>query len=1169
MDSLFQKNLPDLVKGLRVTMVGEGRYLAQAMADVRREIKFNDPHVKTVALQKLMYIQMLQGLDVSWAAFNVIEVMSLPRFSHRQVGYQAASQFFNDDTDVMLLITNLLRKDLASPNQYEAGMALNCLASIVTPDLARELLADVLGLLNSGRPYLKKKAAAALVHFVRRYPDCLRMTIRRLTERMDDSDISVKCAAVSTLCEMAVCDPAPYLPLAPDLYQMLISSSNTWLVIKLVKIFGILAPLESRLGRKLADPLHAILTKTQARSLIFECVRTITVALPNHVGLVKVCVLKLREFLGSGDQNLKYLGLRALSHLMPQHVAVIAPYKDSVLGCLDRLDPCVQRMSLSLLTAMVSESSLRDTVRVLLRFMRSADGGLRDDLVSSILSMCGRDHYRMLHDFGWYVAVLVDLAKIPESIHGHEVARQWVEIILRVEGVRAEAVNQLRSLLIDPVLLGGPPKHPTVHHVLAAAAWATGEYAPHVADHRQMLEALLQPRVKLLPARVQAVYLQAILKIYVYASTRNDRMLYVAPSRSPRGRSRSNQGQRGGTPNSPRSRKSPYGSGGSNLPKLPLTVASESPSSSSSPASAVVSDGSSNLQPKSAALPATTEKGSTVGGNIPVGRGSGNGSSVTDAPSSTPLEPSSETAAESQQDMSNLPDNDVPENVLERGGQGSDGGARAVSVGSDTEPTGDDVAVETSLSEKQLRSPSLSSPPPVAVGKGALPSRDRSGSGLAMAKNERERQKRGSGSGSGIAGGGRDVSGHRRGPNSGWDRTEVDGLGYLIRAHIDMFSESVDLEVRERLGNLTSVLDHLGVPDSGAVIPVEEWNTAANQARTSADHRQLFSEGRYILLTMCRVFREEQMVAVSRNAQKRVAVPDCLVLEESLDSLDEVLGTEENERKAGCRYGVWEGDETGTITFRERRPKQAGNPAVAAAAKLQLDEHRQKNEIYYLSSPSSSSKKSYSSSSVEDLRDEAYPAAELSESLKRMSEDSGNTGEARALSEVSRSSARGERTTVGEVPSRRKGVKKLIVNLDGGGGDDVAHALEGVQAEGNLPTTARGSMHNHDAVSETERRTKDEGQKGHRKCGTNRKGVRSSGAQQKANKKKASMEKGEAETRLVTPQNCEHEDYRQSCQENGGDEWQQGGVHEAIEQLLDGENIGRPKEEVPLIDLNG
>lgn len=47
---------------------------------------------------------------MSWASFHVVEVMSSPRFHLKSMGYLAATQSFEQDTDVLMLTTNLLKK---------------------------------------------------------------------------------------------------------------------------------------------------------------------------------------------------------------------------------------------------------------------------------------------------------------------------------------------------------------------------------------------------------------------------------------------------------------------------------------------------------------------------------------------------------------------------------------------------------------------------------------------------------------------------------------------------------------------------------------------------------------------------------------------------------------------------------------------------------------------------------------------------------------------------------------------------------------------------------------------------------------------------------------------------------------------------------------------------
>lgn len=67
--------------------------------------------VKATALLKLIYLEMF-GHDMSWAAFNVLEVMASPKYHQKRVGYLGAIQSFRPDTEVLMLATNLLKKVL-------------------------------------------------------------------------------------------------------------------------------------------------------------------------------------------------------------------------------------------------------------------------------------------------------------------------------------------------------------------------------------------------------------------------------------------------------------------------------------------------------------------------------------------------------------------------------------------------------------------------------------------------------------------------------------------------------------------------------------------------------------------------------------------------------------------------------------------------------------------------------------------------------------------------------------------------------------------------------------------------------------------------------------------------------------------------------------------------
>lgn len=95
-----------------------------------------------------LQLQML-GYDISWSIFNIIEVMSSNKFTFKRIGYLAASQSFHADSELLMLTTNMIRKDLNAQNQYEAGLALSGLSCFISHDLARDLANDIMTLVSN------------------------------------------------------------------------------------------------------------------------------------------------------------------------------------------------------------------------------------------------------------------------------------------------------------------------------------------------------------------------------------------------------------------------------------------------------------------------------------------------------------------------------------------------------------------------------------------------------------------------------------------------------------------------------------------------------------------------------------------------------------------------------------------------------------------------------------------------------------------------------------------------------------------------------------------------------------------------------------------------------------------------------------------------------------
>ncbi|CAN8010871.1 unnamed protein product, partial [Ixodes pacificus] len=511
------------------------KYISQCMDEIKEELRQENMSVKANAVAKLAYLQML-GYDISWAAFNIIEVMSSTKFTFKRIGYLAASQSFHEGTDVLMLTTNMIRKDLNSQGMYDSGTAMSGLACFVTPDLARDLANDVMTLLTSTKPYLRKKAVLLMYKIFLRFPEALRPAFPRLKEKLEDPDPGEDGQPVGVVLtkdrQSNAASEQVGVPARPIFFRVRPRRPTyLWPFVLVPLQFGALTPLEPRLGKKLIEPLTNLIHSTSAMSLLYECINTVIAVLisissgmPNHSASIQLCVQKLRILIEDSDQNLKYLGLLAMSKILRTHPKSVQAHKDLVLQCLDDKDESIRLRALDLLYGMVSKKNLMEIVKKLMVHMDRAEGSAyRDELLSKVIDICSQNNYQYITNFEWYVSVLVELTRIEGTKHGLTIASQMMDVAVRVQAVRAFSVSQMAVLLENTHLLVGNGQRNSICEVLYAAAWICGEYSDLLEDPRSSLDSLLRPRACVLPPHIQSAYVHNALKLWARMLAQEER----------------------------------------------------------------------------------------------------------------------------------------------------------------------------------------------------------------------------------------------------------------------------------------------------------------------------------------------------------------------------------------------------------------------------------------------------------------------------------------------------------------------------------------------------------------------------------------------------------------------------------------------------------------------
>ncbi|KAL2378728.1 hypothetical protein RJZ90_005815 [Blastomyces dermatitidis] len=495
----FEKSLYDLIRGLRNHKGNEVEYIQNSIKECRVEVKSQDMDKKATALLKLIYLEMF-GYDMSWAAFHVLEVMSSAKYPQKRVGYLGAVQSFRPDTEVLMLATNLLKKDMVSPLVPTMSLPLLTLPHIISPSLALSLLTDVLPRLSHSHPAVRKKAVVNLYRLSLVYPEAFRIAWPKIKERLMDEqeDSSVTAAVINVVCELGWRRPQDFLPLAPRLFDLLVDGGNNWMAIKIIKLFATLTPLEPRLVRKLLRPLTNIIQTTTAMSLLYECINGVIQGgiLDGAEGvregeeIANLCVEKLRGMIVmEGDPNLKYVALLAFNRIVASHPTLVAMQQDVIMDCLDDNDISIRLQALELVSGMVSSDSLHAVVSRLITQLQmspaptddvqvistipavltpSADidgddpeeqlqstnkrnesvlalpNHYRNEVLHRILDICSRDTYSSIVDFEWYVDVLVQLVRLVPPPTGADLP----ELHSQKGGVAGRIGYELRNVAV-------------------------------------------------------------------------------------------------------------------------------------------------------------------------------------------------------------------------------------------------------------------------------------------------------------------------------------------------------------------------------------------------------------------------------------------------------------------------------------------------------------------------------------------------------------------------------------------------------------------------------------------------------------------------------------------------------------------------------------------------
>jgi AP-1 complex subunit gamma-1 len=137
------------------------------------------------------------GYQTSFINVTCINLLASSKFSDKRVAYIALCVLMDETSDILLLASHTIKKDLENTNQYIVAMALNAIGEICTSDMCRDTSAEVLKLFKHTNPYIKKKAALACTKIIRKCPELLENIADKLNLLLEDKHHGVLLAGLS------------------------------------------------------------------------------------------------------------------------------------------------------------------------------------------------------------------------------------------------------------------------------------------------------------------------------------------------------------------------------------------------------------------------------------------------------------------------------------------------------------------------------------------------------------------------------------------------------------------------------------------------------------------------------------------------------------------------------------------------------------------------------------------------------------------------------------------------------------------------------------------------------------------------------------------------------------------------------------------------------------
>lgn len=480
--------------------------IANELAHMRTFIKECDTKYKPSLIAKIMFLSM-RGDNTQWANIEIANLMANDRPSYKRIAYLAAINCFENENDLMVLITHTMAKDLKNPNPLIQMLPLTLLAQIGTADMCRELSSHIIDLLQTNNQHIIKRVCAAMHHSVQLVPDLSERFRPYVHKLLSSSYHCVVCATIDLAIDLMKINPGlvkawqqfsgPFTKIIRTLYETkpikefdFFHFNDPFLLTKILKILSYLGTQTDELDDLLSTIVTGVdVRRNTGRTILFQAIQTIKVC-AKKPSLRSLAYNQIGRLFSFKDANVLYSALSTFSRVLygtgsidrsNADSVVLQRYKSQVVQCLSHRDPSIRRRALDVIVALVDANNVETLIPEVMSYLPMANAEFRTELVAKLFTSITR----FAPNENWKFETVRQLIIESGAYVGADVITSFCKTIVTSDTIRDIAIVELAKDLAE---------NSENQALIQVGAYCCGEYAEDASIIQTLKKIMTMPQ---------------------------------------------------------------------------------------------------------------------------------------------------------------------------------------------------------------------------------------------------------------------------------------------------------------------------------------------------------------------------------------------------------------------------------------------------------------------------------------------------------------------------------------------------------------------------------------------------------------------------------------------------------------------------------------------------